>query len=406
LKQSASNPSISINDSRKLMVVNDPSIANAFLIDHDWYRHTKKDCGGAVWKHMKPIIENVIDHQPYFNRSQGRDHFYMAVYDRGPFCDMQCVRTADERKIIERLENASYIGNYGMDRLTFYYPNSNEIVWKYKRLGRPCHRAGQDIVIPQLLLPQTAAMHKKYRQTHLPYREFDSSFAGNAWGERAPVREMGLTMMEDYEKFATERYQHLMGGSPDHSLKFRGYFMYNPCGHACWSQRLYEALAVYTIPIIVTDGGIQAFERFIDWRTISVKMNLQTWTNKTLLANYRKQIRIESDLFRNKLASCGSKLQPALRGFDFNDQFTWFEAARNGNISECLELFDTFYWKKSEMISQASEWFDFSEIKESRIHAFRLLTMEIFCHAMAYLNRDIAICNRPADFTARLEYFY
>lgn len=406
LKHIILSNNIAANDSRKMMIVNDPNIANSFLIDHDWYRYTKKDCGGAVWKHMKIIIENVIDHQPYFNRSQGRDHFFMAVYDKGPFCDMQCVRSEQERLIIERLNDASYIGNYGMDHQTYFYPGSQTLTWKYRKFGRPCHREGQDIVIPQLLLPQTVSMSKKYHNTHVPYREFDSTFAGNSWGERSPVREMSQSMIHDYNTYGTERYHYHAGGSPDHSLKFRGYFMYHPCGLACWSQRLYEGLAVYTVPIIITDGGIQAFERFIDWRKISVKMNLQTWTNKTLLMGYRRHIRMESDTFREKLSSCGKKLVPPLQGKEFNDQFNWFQAARTSNMSECLELFDTFYWKKTEMIQQAIEWFDFNEATTSKINAFRLLTLEIYCHAMDYLKPVVFICSRPVTFTARREYFY
>jgi hypothetical protein len=93
------------------MIVTNPDEANVFLIDHEWLRYTMKDCGESIAHHMARIVHNVVDLYPYYNRSGGRDHFMMAVYDHGAFCDMQCVGEND-KSILRRILGASFIGKY------------------------------------------------------------------------------------------------------------------------------------------------------------------------------------------------------------------------------------------------------------------------------------------------------
>lgn len=64
-------------DPRKSIIVTDPEQANAFLIDHEWIRATRNHCDTTIQDHLVPIINNVIDNYPYFNRSQGKDHFFL-----------------------------------------------------------------------------------------------------------------------------------------------------------------------------------------------------------------------------------------------------------------------------------------------------------------------------------------
>ena len=74
-------------DYRKHLIVDDPAEANIFLIDHHWV--TKSDlypnCTSFFQQHLFPIINNVVDNYPYHNKSDGKNHFMMSVYDNGAF---------------------------------------------------------------------------------------------------------------------------------------------------------------------------------------------------------------------------------------------------------------------------------------------------------------------------------
>lgn len=74
----------STDDGRHRILVDDPSQANAFIIDHRWEQVKKKN-PAEVHGYLVPIIDNVVNNYPYYNRSHGMNHFMMAVYDHG-FC--------------------------------------------------------------------------------------------------------------------------------------------------------------------------------------------------------------------------------------------------------------------------------------------------------------------------------
>lgn len=108
--------SVEIADSRSQMIVDDPENANAFMINHNWLEISEGHCTtieyvyNITWKeHVVPVIENVVFQLPYFNKTKGQDHFFMAMYDFGPFCHAQC-DMYDEKSIVLLLRNASYIG--------------------------------------------------------------------------------------------------------------------------------------------------------------------------------------------------------------------------------------------------------------------------------------------------------
>jgi hypothetical protein len=74
-------------DFRRYLIVNDPSKANVFIIDHNWI--TKGDlypnCSVFIERHFRPIVNSIVNNYPYLNRSYGRDHFMMSVHDNGAF---------------------------------------------------------------------------------------------------------------------------------------------------------------------------------------------------------------------------------------------------------------------------------------------------------------------------------
>lgn len=97
-------------DKRRLMIVEDPKKANAFLIDHEWTRYLKSHhCKTVLKNYISEIVHRVVNEYPYYNRSQGYDHFMMNVYDHGPFCKTECNESGDHA-VLFKIMNVSFIG--------------------------------------------------------------------------------------------------------------------------------------------------------------------------------------------------------------------------------------------------------------------------------------------------------
>ena len=467
------------SSSMKIKVTNDPMDANAFIIDHytaKIYLTHSDNCSILYSQHLSPIVYNVIHNYPYFNFSRGADHFYIDTFDTGTICaDMNvffhgflltnptCVES--RRSIVDQIRNVSFIGNYGMDLATFKKGSQRfEIGRIVNMTGEVCHRPDKDIVIPQPTDPaRTRAKASPHDHTKL-VREFDSTFSGSIWGDRylythsyshiyidiliciythtythicrMPLSGMAVKSTYEYMKNFTEDFGYdFNGGFRDLSLIHRGYYMYAPCGAACWSMRLYEALEFKTIPILVTDGPIQAFEKFIDWSKISVKISTKTWHDSDRLIAFRQKLRNSADELRNIHKLEADKLALAahsegIKGLEcgqlgvkcegkqlmrLNHELELNETARN-NI-KALE--GTFIVKKIHAIENAISFFDYNDAdsalrsknKQPNVSAYKMILLEIWCRvAVLNVNNHFprgahAACYNNADYTSRMEYF-
>jgi hypothetical protein len=75
-------------DHRKHMVVADPEKANIFLIEHytenfDPPVGTDKQVEKFREIYALKVVNSVITAFPFYNRSGGRDHYFLGVYDKG-----------------------------------------------------------------------------------------------------------------------------------------------------------------------------------------------------------------------------------------------------------------------------------------------------------------------------------
>jgi hypothetical protein len=57
-----------------------------------------------------------------------------------------------------------------------------------------------------------------------------------------------------------------------------------PEGFLPWSPRIYESIQIGAIPVILADNIVLPFERFIDWRSLSAKINVSNIPNITNFA--------------------------------------------------------------------------------------------------------------------------
>lgn len=161
-------------------------------------------------------------------------------------------------------------------------------------------------------------------------------------------------------------------------------------------------------------------------------MSLETWNNKTRRDDYRKLIRKEAFSFRSELLKCWIDLNVSipksasalsqsdrrLRIYESNDTLveeedisidlrqlnvTWLNATLNRSNVHCGTLQDTMIWQKTLAIQRALPWLNLENMLEEK-NAYRLLTLEIWCHALS-TSRVSRICSRRPDYTARIEYF-
>lgn len=76
-----------------------------------------------------------------------------------------------------------------------------------------------------------------------------------------------------------------------------------PEGFLPWSPRLYEAIQIGAIPIILADNIVLPFERFIDWSSFSTKINVSNIQN---MINYAYQIPKFENYIQQKLQNAVS----------------------------------------------------------------------------------------------------
>ena len=220
------------------------------------------------------------------------------------------------------------------------------------------------------------------------------------------MTEMSTNVSSDYKYLLTENFKFdFSGGFRDLSLISKGYFVYHACGYSCWSMREYEALAHRTIPIIVGDGTIQAFEKFIDWTAISVKISNQTWFNTSLRNRFRRLIRNASDEFR-------SALQIDKLKFKNLEKSLLNPYIKHDKIS----MKNTLIYKKIKSISTIVDWFDYTQADFNLANqlvpplrsAYNLILVEIWCKvifpSLKKPEKFEEACLSNPDYVARKEY--
>lgn len=344
----------------------------------------------SVEKHLRPIINAVVDRYPYYNRSFGHDHFLVYPYDFGVLCSGRHLREdwteIDDCPVdisvghkyfchVTRILNTSFIGNYGMDARHYkeneYSFGLNKCIGKCPKVV--CHRPDIDIVTPQYLTSSSHDCFSDITRNNTLYvdRKFDSCFKGNYQYQRSILAEMKINDKFHYMSNRTERFRE----SDDLQ---QCVFAYHMCGQACWSQRLYDALALGAIPILVTDGAIQAFERYLDWRAFTVKISVPELFQDKFTFRFRRTLRKYADEFRRK-AKHASLF--SVRGISKDTAIaiiTQPEASRHQKKRKSKGKSTNVVLKKMIAGQAAMKWFNFRDLK-AEVNAFRMLVLEMFC---------------------------
>jgi hypothetical protein len=196
----------------------------------------------------------------------------------------------NDRDIQETLKNVIQLAFTGF-RHDLLPPNSPPL-YDF-RVGTPVYRHNYDILIPpfnrlQWINNKSPTVNS---DPHMWYKVKERLlfFAGTINNSVAlgSVRQQLLSLVrEDIGK--KKRYEEIITVtiidgylSPDDYTKSIRSTIFNLCleGYSPWSPRLYESIVLGTIPLILAESIVLPFERFIDWRSFSMKVNVTNARN-------------------------------------------------------------------------------------------------------------------------------
>ncbi|CAO2195748.1 unnamed protein product [Urochloa humidicola] len=227
----------------------------------DWfYTPVYTTCDLTPWGHplpfkspriMRSAIQFISKRWPYWNRTEGADHFFVVPHDFGA-CFHYQEEKAIERGVLPLLRRATLVQTFGQK-------------------DHVCLKEGS-ITIPPYAPPQKMKTHlvppETPRSIFVYFRGLFYDTANDpeggyyARGARASV----------WENFKNNP---LFDISTDHPPTYyedmqRAIFCLCPLGWAPWSPRLVEAVVFGCIPVIIADDIVLPFADAIPWEEIGV----------------------------------------------------------------------------------------------------------------------------------------
>jgi hypothetical protein len=253
----------------------DPETADFFLVEHNFacifwsssiesYRQNRtveEYRLHVLWyEHIKPIIRH-IKKSPYLQRRFGHDHLVVFTYDTNPYC----LYIKETMPFFLQLRNATFLLNFGV---------SPEAV-SHTRLN--CLRPnGADIILPQyhtFPLPRSPLSATFTR----PYDTFfKGSYSNCGPYDEKCIRPFLEGLSESELSYHREMRFHSVPGAWNAVGVECAYFSICPAGYAPWSVRLYDSLFHDSIPVVLSNGIVFPFERFLNWSSFIIKVD----TNK------------------------------------------------------------------------------------------------------------------------------
>ncbi|XP_015937882.1 probable beta-1,4-xylosyltransferase IRX10L [Arachis duranensis] len=200
---------------------------------------------------MRSAIQLISSNWPYWNRTEGADHFFLTPHDFGA-CFHYQEEKAIERGILTLLKRATLVQTFGQ---------RNHVCLKDGSITIPPYAPPQKIYAH--LIPENTPRSIFVYFRGLFYDVGNDPEGGYyARGARAAV----------WENFKDNP---LFDISTDHPTTYyedmqRAVFCLCPLGWAPWSPRLVEAVVFGCIPIIIADDIVLPFADAIPWEEIGV----------------------------------------------------------------------------------------------------------------------------------------
>ncbi|OAY38087.1 probable glucuronoxylan glucuronosyltransferase IRX7 [Manihot esculenta] len=203
---------------------------------------------------MSSAVRLISTNFPFWNRSQGADHVFVASHDFG-----SCFHTLEDKAIEdgvpEFLKNSIILQTFGVN----YY--------------HPCQDV-ENVVIPPYVFPESVRS-SLLKAPLTDRRDIWVFFRGKM--EVHPKNVSGRfysrkVRTELWRKFSGDRrfylQRHRFAGYQSEIV--RSVFCLCPLGWAPWSPRLVESVALGCVPVIIADGIRLPFPDAVPWPEISL----------------------------------------------------------------------------------------------------------------------------------------
>ncbi|KAI3520558.1 hypothetical protein L1887_10007 [Cichorium endivia] len=236
----------------------DPSVADFFFVPVYVSCNFSTVNGFPAIGHARGLLSSAVEfissELPFWNRSNGSDHVFVASHDYGAcFHAMENKAVADG--IPEFMKNSIVLQTFGV---------------KYRH---PCQDV-ENIVIPPYVSPEkvqsvlSMSPITGQRDVFVFFRGKMEVHPKNVSGQFYSKR----VRTEILRKYGSDRRFYLRRN------RFAGYlseivrsvFCLCPLGWAPWSPRLVESIALGCVPVIIADGIRLPFETAVPWSEISL----------------------------------------------------------------------------------------------------------------------------------------
>ncbi|KAM7269440.1 hypothetical protein ACFE04_024937 [Oxalis oulophora] len=200
---------------------------------------------------MRSAIQLISANWPYWNKTEGADHFFVVPHDFGP-CFHYQEEKAIERGILPLLQRATLVQTFGQ---------KNHVCLKEGSITIPPFAPPQRILAHQIPPDTPRSIFVYFRGLFYDVNN-DPEGGYYARGARAAI----------WENFKNNP---LFDMSTDHPTTYyedmqRSIFCLCPLGWAPWSPRLVEAVVFGCIPVIIADDIVLPFADAIPWEEIGV----------------------------------------------------------------------------------------------------------------------------------------
>ncbi|XP_043716966.1 probable beta-1,4-xylosyltransferase IRX10L [Telopea speciosissima] len=200
---------------------------------------------------MRSAIQVISSNWPYWNRTEGADHFFLVPHDFGA-CFHYEEEKAIQRGILPLLQRANLVQTFG-------------------QRNHVCMKEGS-IIIPPYASPQRLQSHLVPQNTPRSIFVYFRGLFYDSGNDPKRVRYARGARASLWENF---KNNHLFDISFEHTRTYyedlqRAVFCLCPLGWAPWSPRLVEAMIFGCVPVIIADEIVLPFSDTIPWEKIGV----------------------------------------------------------------------------------------------------------------------------------------
>ncbi|KAJ8537720.1 hypothetical protein K7X08_014260 [Anisodus acutangulus] len=247
----------------------DPEKAHVFFLPisvtaivHFIYDRNSKEHWNPMKQTLTDYINLVSGKYPYWNRSQGADHFMLACHDWGP--ELSKAVPDLYKNSIRALCNANTSEGF---------------------------KPSKDVSFPEILLPG-GTMDGLIGGPSPSRRSILAFFAGGLHG---PIRPILLEHWENKDE-DIQVHRYLPKGVSYYGMLRNSKFCLCPSGYEVASPRMVEALYTGCVPVLLKDHYVPPFSDVLNWKSFSVEVPVEQIPNlKKILSGIstRQYIRLQ-----------------------------------------------------------------------------------------------------------------